>query len=77
MENEEMMPKYGLTLVHIAFLAYALERGEPLAVQSATIESILATMVEKNQVPEVMIDDGQEGYIKFGTVLRDVEEENQ
>ena len=66
-----------MLLIHVSFLAYAVEHGEPLAVRSETIENILRSMAENNQVPEVMIDDSQEGYIKIGTLLVDADKENE
>lgn len=76
-DDRDDLLKYGMLLIHISFLAYSIENNEPMAVKADTIEDIIKAMAENDQVPQVMIDDSQEGYIKFGTLLVNKEEEDE
>jgi len=66
---------YGILLLFVSLLAYSVENGEPMAVKSETIEDIMKSMAANNQVPQLVIQENQEGddYIKFGCILVDGE----
>jgi hypothetical protein len=66
---------YGILLLFVSLLAYSMENGEPMAVKSETIEDIMKSMAANNQVPQLVIQENQDGgdYIKFGCILEKAE----
>lgn len=65
---------YGILLLFVSLLAYMVENDEPMAVKSDTIEDIMRSMAANNQVPQLVIQENEDGkYIKFGCILVDGE----
>lgn len=79
MSAETDVTNYGILLLFVSLLAYSVENNEPMAVKSETIEEIMKAMAANNQVPQLVIQENQEGddYIKFGCILVGAEPVNE
>lgn len=60
---------YAILLLFVGLLAYSIENDEPMAVPSETVEKIMRSMAANNQVPQLAIEEDENGHIKFGCVL--------
>lgn len=65
---------YAILLNIVAILAYSIENDEPLAVKMETVQTILESMEVNKSLPELAIQETEDGYVKFGCVLVNGEE---
>lgn len=68
--------EYGILYLFFGLLAYMMENEEPIAVRKDTIDNLILN--SEGRVPHLIIQEAENGtQVKFGTILMNVEEENE